>query len=165
MSRTTSNPRTWTLRVNGGERRVAAAGDTPLLWVLRDGLGLKGTKYGCGVGQCGACTIHVDGRPERSCLYPVSAVGDAPVVTIEGLSADGRHPVQHAWVEANVPQCGYCQAGQIMQAAALLARTPRPSDADVDRSMAGNLCRCGTYQRFRRAIHRAAEEMAKEGGR
>jgi len=165
MSRTTSNPRTWTLRVNGRERRVAAAGDTPLLWVLRDGLGLKGTKYGCGVGQCGACTIHVDGRPERSCLYPVSAVGDAPVVTIEGLSADGRHPVQRAWVEANVPQCGYCQAGQIMQAAALLARTPRPSDADVDRSMAGNLCRCGTYQRIRRAIHRAAEEMAKEGGR
>jgi len=165
MSRTTSNPRTWTLRVNGRERRVAAAGDTPLLWVLRDGLGLKGTKFGCGVGQCGACTIHVDGRPERSCLYPVSAVGDAPVVTIEGLSADGRHPVQRAWVEANVPQCGYCQAGQIMQAAALLARTPRPSDADVDRSMAGNLCRCGTYQRIRRAIHRAAGEMAKEGGR
>jgi len=154
----------WRLRVNGRERRIAAAAGTPLLWVLRDGLGLKGTKYGCGVGQCGACTVHVDGRPEPSCLYPVEAVGDAEVVTIEGLSEDGRHPVQRAWVEAGVPQCGYCQAGQIMQAAALLARNPRPSDADVDRAMARNLCRCGTYQRIRAAIHRAAG-ASRDGGR
>jgi len=148
--------RTWKLKVNGREVRVEATEDTPLLWVLRDGLGLTGTKFGCGVGQCGACTVHVGGRPERSCLYPVEAVGDSEVVTIEGLS--GRHPVQLAWIEESVPQCGYCQAGQIMQAVALLATHPAPGDADIDRAMAGNLCRCGTYQRIRRAVHRAAEE-------
>ncbi|MFP3941447.1 MAG: (2Fe-2S)-binding protein [Thermoanaerobaculia bacterium] len=144
----------WTLSVNGRSRRVAAAPGTPLLWVLRDGLGLTGTKYGCGSGHCGACTVHVGGRPELSCLFPVEAVEDREIVTIEGLSGD--HPVQRAWVAEVVPQCGYCQAGQIMQAAALLARNPAPDDAEIDAAMAGNLCRCGTYQRIRYAIHRAA---------
>jgi isoquinoline 1-oxidoreductase subunit alpha len=144
--------------VNGRAREVHVAPETPLLWVLRDALGLTGTKFGCGVGACGACTVHVDGEPTRSCQLPVSALGARKVVTIEGLSQDGRHAVQRAWAEEDVPQCGYCQAGQIMSAAALLARTPAPSDADIDRAMSGNLCRCGTYQRIRRAIHRAARE-------
>lgn len=146
----------WTLSVNGRSERVVAAPGTPLLWVLRDGLGLTGAKYGCGIGHCGACTIHVDGRPQRSCLYPVEAAAGREIVTIEGLSPAGDHPVQRAWVEEGVPQCGYCQAGQIMQAAALLQANPRPTDDEVDAAMAGNLCRCGTYQRIRRAIHRAA---------
>ena len=144
--------------VNGHAREVHVAPETPLLWVLRDTLGLTGTKFGCGVGACGACTVHVDGEPTRSCQLPVSALGARKVVTIEGLSQDGRHALQRAWAEEDVPQCGYCQAGQIMSAAALLARTPAPSDADIDRAMSGNICRCGTYQRIRRAIRRAARE-------
>ncbi len=145
-----------TLNVNGRPVQADVEGDTPLLWALRDGLGLTGTKYGCGMAQCGACTVHLDGEPVRSCVTPVSAVGERKVTTIEGLSPDGAHPVQMAWIAEQVPQCGYCQSGQIMAAAALLARTPRPSDDEIDKAMAGNICRCGTYQRIRRAIHRAA---------
>jgi aerobic-type carbon monoxide dehydrogenase small subunit (CoxS/CutS family) len=147
-----------TLNVNGRSERVEAEPDTPLLWVLRDELDLTGAKYGCGIGQCGACTVHIDGQPIRSCTTPVSAVGDRAVTTIEGLSPDGEHPIQKAWIAEDVPQCGYCQSGQVMSAAALLAGTPRPTDADIDRDMAGNICRCGTYDRIRRAIHRAARE-------
>lgn len=128
----------------------------PLLWVLRDLLGYTGVKFGCGVAQCGACTVLLDGEPVRSCITPAGSVGAAKVTTIEGLSPDGSHPVQRAWAEADVVQCGYCQSGQIMAAAALLARTPHPTDADIDSAMAGNICRCGTYQRIREAIHRAA---------
>ena len=131
---------------------------TPLLWVLRDTLHLTGTKFGCGVGQCGACTVHIDGVAQKSCQFPVSTVEGKTVVTIEGLSGDGKHPVQQAWIAEQVPQCGYCQPGQIMRAAYLLSRTPKPSDADIDEVMSENLCRCGTYQRIRRAIHRAAGE-------
>ena len=130
--------------------------DTPLLWVLRDTLGLTGTKFGCGMALCGACTVHLDGQPVRSCVTPVSAIGRRRVTTIEGLSSDRSHPLQRAWIELDVPQCGYCQSGQIMSAAALLAQTPQPSDADIDAAMSGNICRCGTYQRIRAAIHRAA---------
>jgi isoquinoline 1-oxidoreductase subunit alpha len=148
------------LNVNGQSHSVEAAPETPLLWVLRDNLGLVGTKYGCGVGQCGACTVHLDGQPARACLTPVSSVGAQRVTTIEGLDPQGRHPVQHAWQELDVPQCGYCQAGQIMSAAALLAQQPRPTDADIDQALAGNLCRCGTYVRIRAGIHRAAEIAA-----
>lgn len=144
--------------INGRRRSVDVAPDVPLLWVLRDSLGLTGTKYGCGVAQCGACTVHLDGEAVRSCSVPVSAAAGKKVVTIEGLSADGSHPVQRAWVEEQAPQCGYCQSGQIMQAAALLRRTPKPTDAEIDQAMAGNICRCGTYQRIRQAIHRAAGE-------
>jgi aerobic-type carbon monoxide dehydrogenase small subunit (CoxS/CutS family) len=147
-----------TIWVNGRAREVDVPAETPLLWVLRDALGLTGTKFGCGAGACGACTVHVDGEPARACVLPVAALGARRVTTIEGLSPDGSHPVQRAWVAEDVPQCGYCQAGQIMSAAALLARTRSPSDAEVDAAMAGNLCRCGTYQRVRRAIHRAARE-------
>jgi isoquinoline 1-oxidoreductase alpha subunit len=144
------------LQVNGARRRATVAPSTPLLWALRDALGLTGTKYGCGTGLCGACTVHLEGQPVRSCGVPVEqAVGKA-VVTIEGLSRDGSHPLQRAWIDEDVPQCGYCQAGQIMAAAALLARTPRPTDGDIDTAMSGNLCRCGTYHRIRAAIHRAA---------
>lgn len=146
-----------TISVNGQSREVNADPAMPLLWVLRDLLGMTGTKYGCGIAQCGACTVHLDGEAVRSCQIPVGSVGDKKVTTIEGLSSDGSHPVQQAWVESQVPQCGYCQSGQIMSAAALLARTPRPTDQDIDRFMAGNICRCGTYQRIRAAIHRAAE--------
>jgi aerobic-type carbon monoxide dehydrogenase small subunit (CoxS/CutS family) len=146
------------LNINGKTRRVDVAPDVPLLWVLRDSLGLTGTKYGCGLAQCGACTVHLDGEAVLSCMLPVSAASGNKVVTIEGLSADGSHPVQRAWVEEQVPQCGYCQSGQIMQAAALLRKTPKPSDADIDQAMAGIICRCGTYQRIRQAIHRAAGE-------
>jgi aerobic-type carbon monoxide dehydrogenase small subunit (CoxS/CutS family) len=143
------------LTINKKSETVDVPGDTPLLWVIRDVVGLKGTKYGCGVGQCGACTVHQNGVPIRSCLTPVSAV-TGPITTIEGLSADGTHPVQVAWAEIDVPQCGYCQAGQMMSAAALLAKTPKPTDAQIDTAMTGNLCRCGTYLRIREAIHKAA---------
>jgi aerobic-type carbon monoxide dehydrogenase small subunit (CoxS/CutS family) len=143
---------------------VEVAADTPLLWVLRDTLGMTGTKYGCGKALCGACTVHIDGTPARSCSIPVEAVAGKSVTTIEGLSSDRSHPVQRAWLEIDVPQCGYCQSGQIMSAAALLASNPKPSDADIDTAMAGNICRCGTYPRIRKAIHRAAELSGKEGG-
>ena len=144
------------LQVNGTDHSVDVAPETPLLWVLRDTLGLTGTKFGCGVGQCGACTVHLDGEPVRSCLTRVSEAEGKRITTIEGLSPDRSHPIQAAWIGEQVPQCGYCQSGQIMSAAALLAKNPKPSDADIDRAMAGNLCRCGTYLRIRRAIHRAA---------
>jgi isoquinoline 1-oxidoreductase alpha subunit len=134
----------------------------PLLWVLRDVLNLKGTKFGCGIGACGACTVHLRGRAVRSCSTPVSTVGNAAITTIEGLSPDGNHPLQRAWQEMDVPQCGYCQSGQIMSAAALLATTPKPSDADINRAMDGNLCRCGTYVRIRAAIHRAANGPVRD---
>jgi isoquinoline 1-oxidoreductase alpha subunit len=144
------------LRVNGADREYAGDAAMPLLWYLRDELGLTGTKYGCGVAACGACTVHVDGQAVRACVTPVGSAEGKTVVTIEGLQAEGNHPVQQAWRAANVPQCGYCQSGQIMQAAALLSTTPHPSDADIDRAMAGNICRCGTYPRIRAAIHAAA---------
>jgi isoquinoline 1-oxidoreductase subunit alpha len=145
------------LNVNGKAVEVDVDPDTPLLWVLRDAMGLTGTKFGCGMALCGACTVHINGNPVRSCQVPVSAVGDGAVTTIEGLSPDRSHPVQKAWIELDVPQCGYCQSGQIMSATALLAEKPRPSDADIDAAMSGNICRCGTYQRIRAAIRRAAE--------
>jgi aerobic-type carbon monoxide dehydrogenase small subunit (CoxS/CutS family) len=145
------------LIVNRERRTVDVAPETPLLWVLRDTLGLTGTKFGCGQALCGACTVHLDGAATRSCVTPVGSVAGRSVTTIEGLSADGGHPVQRAWVEEDVPQCGYCQAGQIMTAAALLQRQPRPGAAEIDRAMNGNLCRCGTYERIRRAVLRAAE--------
>lgn len=147
------------LKVNNQAMQVDAAGDTPLLWVLREHFDLVGTKYGCGVGACGACTVLVDGHPTRSCITPVSSVTGSSVTTVEGLSADGSHPLQKAWDEVDVPQCGYCQSGQIMSAAALLARTPKPTDADIDTAMSGNLCRCGSYPRIREAIHRAAGQQ------
>jgi isoquinoline 1-oxidoreductase alpha subunit len=145
------------LTVNGVKRDVNVSPDTPLLWVLRDVLGLTGTKYGCGMAQCGACTVHVDGQPLRSCVMPLSAVDGRAVTTIEGLSLDGSHPVQRAWAELDVVQCGYCQSGQIMSAAALLAVNPKPTDSEIDTALTGNICRCGTYQRIRAAIHHAAE--------
>lgn len=145
-----------TLRVNGRTKQLDVDPDTPLLWVLRDHLNLTGTKYACGLGQCGACTVHLDGNAIPSCQARVGSVGDRWVTTIEGLSPDGTHPVQRAWLAENVPQCGYCQSGQLMAAAALLSRQPAPSDAEIDAAMSGNLCRCGTYDRIRRAIHRAA---------
>ena len=145
------------LNINGKSVDVDVDPEMPLLWVLRDVLGLTGTKFGCGMALCGACTVHLGGQAVRSCQTPVSAVGDQAITTIEGLSKDRSHPVQQAWIELDVPQCGYCQSGQIMSASALLATKPRPSDADIDAAMAGNICRCGTYQRIRAAIHRAAE--------
>lgn len=145
------------LNVNGREHDVAAPPEMPLLWVLRDLMGFTGTKFGCGLALCGACTVHVDGAPLRSCITPASAVAGKRITTIEGLSPDGSHPVQRAWVELDVVQCGYCQSGQIMSAAALLAANPAPTDADIDAAMTGNICRCGTYQRIRAAVHRAAE--------
>lgn len=146
------------LNVNGKALSVDVMEDTPILWVLREHLGLMGTKYGCGVAQCGACTIHIDGQPMRACVTPVSTVEDRAITTIEGLSADGSHPLQQAWIEEQVPQCGYCQSGQIMQAAALLNQNSRPSREEIVRHMDGNICRCGTYNRIIRAIERAAEE-------
>jgi aerobic-type carbon monoxide dehydrogenase small subunit (CoxS/CutS family) len=145
----------FSLTVNGHRHTVDAAPDTPLLWVLRDTLGLTGTKFGCGIGECGACTVHLDGKAARSCSLPISAVGGRRVTTIEGLSPSGNHPMQRAWLEEDVPQCGYCQPGMIMAAAALLARRPEPSDRDIDAGVT-NICRCGTYPRIRAAIHRAA---------
>ena len=147
----------YTLSVNGQSHTVDVAADTPVLWVLRDSLGLVGTKFGCGIGQCGACTIHLDGSPARGCLTPISAVAASKITTIEGLSEDGSHPVQRAWCELDVAQCGYCQAGQILAAAALLDKNPNPSDSDITDAMASNLCRCATYLRIRAGIHRAAE--------
>lgn len=144
------------LHVNGSEREVDAPADMPLLWVLRDLMGMTGTKFGCGIAQCGACTVHADGAPLRSCVTPVSAVEGKKIVTIEGLSPDGSHPVQKAWAELDVVQCGYCQSGQIMSAVALLAKIPSPNDADIDQALSGNICRCGTYPRIRAAVHRAA---------
>ena len=144
------------LDVNGEVREVDASGDMPLLWVLRDLLQLTGTKYGCGMAQCGACTVHLDGAPVRACVTPVSSVGARRVTTIEGLSANGSHPVQRAWAEADVVQCGYCQSGQIMTAVALLEQKPAPTDADIDAALSGNICRCGTYVRVREAIHLAS---------
>ncbi len=144
------------LRVNGRAATVDVPPDMPLLWVLRDFLDLPGTKFGCGIAQCGACTVHLDGTPTRSCSTPVGAVGSAEITTIEGLSPDGSHPLQLAWQEIDVPQCGYCQAGQLMSAAALLVGTPNPTDEQIDAAMAGNICRCATYLRIREAIHRAA---------
>jgi len=146
----------FTFTLNGKSSAVDVPGDMPLLWVVRDVLNMKGTKFGCGAGLCGACTVHLEGRAVRSCQTPVSTVAGKQVTTIEGLSADGTHPLQVAWQEIDVPQCGYCQAGQIMSAAALLARTPKPTDADIDTAMNGNLCRCATYLRIREAIHKAA---------
>ena len=143
------------LHVNGAVREVEAPEDMPLLWALRDLLGYTGTKFGCGMAQCGACTVHLDGRAVRSCVLPVSAAAGHEITTIEGLSSDGSHPVQQAWAAADVVQCGYCQSGQIMSAAALLAETPSPTDAEIDLALGGNICRCGTYQRIREAVHRA----------
>jgi isoquinoline 1-oxidoreductase alpha subunit len=145
------------VNVNGRRQAVDVAPDTPLLWVLRESLGLTGTKFGCGVAQCGACTVHVDGRPARACVTSISSVGTKRITTIEGLSADGSHALQRAWIAEDVPQCGYCQAGQLMSAAALLASNPSPTDSQIDAAMRGNVCRCGTYVRIRAAIHRAAQ--------
>lgn len=146
------------LTVNGRSVEVDVDPATPLLWVLRDVLALTGTKYGCGMALCGACTVHLDGEPVRACVTPLAAVGTQAVTTIEGLSSDRSHSVQQAWIELEVPQCGYCQSGQIMSAAALLAKNPKPNDAEIDAAMSGNLCRCGTYPRIRKAIHRAAKQ-------
>jgi aerobic-type carbon monoxide dehydrogenase small subunit (CoxS/CutS family) len=145
------------LTVNGKRYDVDVSADMPLLWVIRDTIGLTGTKFGCGLSQCGACTVHLDGQPVRSCVTAVSTVGPKKVTTIEGLSPTTSHALQVAWIAEQVPQCGYCQSGQLMTAAALLTRTPKPTDADIDTAMSGNICRCGTYQRIRRAIHRAAQ--------
>jgi len=153
-------------KVNGQSRTVDVPADMPLLWTLRDVLDLKGTKFGCGAAQCGACTVHVNGAATRSCVLPVSAVQGAAITTVEGLSPDGTHALQRAWEELDVPQCGYCQAGQLMSAAALLAKHPQPTDADIDTAMNGNICRCATYLRIKQAIHRAAElkvEAAQAG--
>ena len=150
------------LNINDQIHEVDVEPDMPLLWVIRDILDMKGTKYSCGIAQCGACTVHVNGNAVRSCNLPVAGVANASVVTIEGLSADGTHPLQRAWQELDVAQCGYCQAGQIMTAAALLRRTPKPTDADIDRAMNGNLCRCATYHRIREGIHRAAAIAAND---
>jgi isoquinoline 1-oxidoreductase alpha subunit len=151
-----------TLTVNGTTQNIDADADTPLLWVLRDHLSLTGTKYGCGMALCGACTVHVDGVAVRSCVLSLKAVEGKRVTTIEGLSKDRSHPAQRAWIESDVPQCGYCQSGQIMSAAALLGTNPSPSDADIDAALAGNICRCGTYVRIRKAVHRAAELLRGE---
>jgi isoquinoline 1-oxidoreductase alpha subunit len=151
------------LDVNGAVHEVDAPDEMPLLWVLRDLMAFTGVKFGCGMAQCGACTVHLDGAATRSCVLPASAVAGRKVTTIEGLSADGSHPVQRAWSEVDVVQCGYCQSGQIMSAAALLAANPNPSDADIDAAMAGNICRCGTYQRVREAIHKAASQVRRAG--
>jgi aerobic-type carbon monoxide dehydrogenase small subunit (CoxS/CutS family) len=152
-----------TFTLNGGRQSVEVDPQTPLLWVLRDTLGLTGTKFGCGMALCGACTVHINGNATRSCITPVSSVTGKTVTTIEGLSPDTTHPVQTAWLEEDVPQCGYCQSGQLMAAASLLAKTAKPTDADIDEALRGNICRCGTYSQIRRAIHRAAEIKANGG--
>ena len=148
------------LDVNGKQHEVDVPADMPLLWVLRDVIGLTGTKFGCGMAQCGACTVQVDGAPVRSCVTPAAALAGKKITTIEGLSADVTHPVQRAWIEGDVVQCGYCQSGQVLAAASLLAQKPKPTDAEIDAAMSGNICRCGTYQRIRAAVHRASELMA-----
>ncbi|MBL4655602.1 MAG: (2Fe-2S)-binding protein [Bacteroidia bacterium] len=145
-----------TLEVNEKHYNLDIDNDTPLLWVIRDIIGLTGTKYGCGISQCGACTVHLDGKPVRSCMIPVAAANDRKIVTIEGLSDDLSHPLQKAWIAEEVPQCGYCQSGQLMSAAAMLSKISNPTDEDIDKHMSGNICRCGTYNRIRKAIHRAA---------
>src|SRR5437899_8930051 len=150
-----------TLKINGLAHQVDVPPDMPLLWVLRDVIGLTGTKFGCGISLCGACTVHVDGEARRSCVTPVSAVAGHKITTIEGLSTDRSHPLQKAWIAEQVPQCGYCQSGMLMTAAALLAKKPKPTDADIDDALGGHICRCGTYQRIRRAVHRAAEGGGK----
>jgi aerobic-type carbon monoxide dehydrogenase small subunit (CoxS/CutS family) len=155
----------YNLNINGKSMSVDVLPDTPLLWVLRDELNLVGTKYGCGIAQCGACTVHLDGNAVRACSLPVSTIGNKKVTTIEGLSQNGDHPLQLAWDEADVPQCGYCQAGQIMTAAAFLKRNANPSDKEIDTAMAGHICRCGTYKRIRQAIHIAANNSNKKGGK
>jgi isoquinoline 1-oxidoreductase alpha subunit len=155
----------FTLTVNGTTRTVDVSPDTPLLWVLRDTLGLTGTKYGCGIGQCSACAVHVNGEPARSCRVTIGDSANAKVTTIEGLSPGKMNTLQQAWIAEEVPQCGYCQSGQIMVAASLLAKTPKPTDADIDTAMNANICRCGTYERIRRAIHRAAGTVRAEAGR
>ena len=147
-----------TITVNGTQHQLDIEPDTPLLWALRDVVSLTGTKYGCGIAQCGACTVHIDGQPMRSCSVPIASVDGASIITIEGLSPDGKHPVQQAWIAEDVPQCGYCQSGQIMAVAAFLKDHPSPTDADIDANVT-NICRCGTYERIRRAIHRAADQM------
>ena len=153
---------TFQLTVNGEERTVEAVPNTPLLWIIRDNLGLTGTKYGCGMAQCGACTVHLDGVAVRSCSTPISTVGSKKVTTIEGISSgDDLHPVQQAWMDEDVPQCGYCQSGQIMSAVALLSKNPAPADSEIETGMAGNICRCGTYERIRKAIKRASNTSAK----
>jgi isoquinoline 1-oxidoreductase alpha subunit len=152
---------TFTLQINGRKYPADVDPDTPLLWVLRDTLGMTGTKYGCGIAQCGACTVHMNGEAVRACVLPVSSIGNAKITTIEGLSEKGDHPVQQAWDEIDVPQCGYCQAGQIMTAAALLKKNPKPTLADIDATMSGNLCRCGTYHRIREAVKSAATKIKK----
>jgi isoquinoline 1-oxidoreductase subunit alpha len=149
-----------TFTLNGKSQTVDVSPDMPLLWVLRDTLNMTGTKFGCGMALCGACTVHINGVATRSCVTPISTVSGKTILTIEGLSEDGSHPVQKAWIEEDVPQCGYCQSGQIMSAVALLTKKPHPTDADIDEAMSGNICRCGTYQRIRKAIHRAAGESA-----
>lgn len=155
----------YTLNINGKPTKLEAEPNMPLLWALRDTLGMTGTKFGCGMSQCGACTVHLDGVPTRSCSVPVSQIKKAKITTIEGLSANTNHIVQQAWIAEQVPQCGYCQSGQIMSAVALLKNNPNPSDADIDTAMSGNLCRCGTYQRIRKAIHRASDMLKENGGK
>lgn len=152
------------LLINGHPHTVDAEPDTPLLWAIRDYLNLTGTKFGCGMGLCGACTVHLDGHPVRSCSTPIAATGGKPITTIEGLSSEAGHRLQAAWIAEEVPQCGYCQSGQLMSAAALLAKNPKPTDADIDAAMSGNICRCGTYQRIRAAIHRAAGTEVTHAG-
>lgn len=152
---------TYRIMINGESHNVDAVANTPLLWVLRDNLGLTGTKYGCGMAQCGACTVHMDGNAVRSCSIPISTIGEKEVTTIEGVSAAELHPVQQAWMEENVPQCGFCQTGQIMSAIALIEKNPSPTDNDIEDAMSGNICRCGTYERIRKAIKRASNTVAK----
>ncbi|MEQ5790744.1 (2Fe-2S)-binding protein [Muricauda sp. NFXS6] len=154
---------TFNLKINGSEQQVSVDGSMPLLWVLRDHLGLVGTKFGCGIGQCGACTVHLEGRAIRSCLFSVAQVGEGEITTIEGLSEDGSHPVQEAWMETDVPQCGYCQAGQLMTASAFLAETPSPSREEIKGAMHGNICRCAAYSRINRAVELASKKITGDG--
>jgi isoquinoline 1-oxidoreductase subunit alpha len=155
----------FTLTINGTKQSIESEPNMPLLWAIRDIVGLTGTKYGCGMSQCGACTVHIDGKPMRSCSVPISQIKKGKITTIEGLSADTNHIVQQAWIAEQVPQCGYCQSGQIMSAVSLLKNNPNPSDADIDTAMAGNLCRCGTYDRIRKAIHLSAKMLKENGGK